>query len=1613
MEIHCDPKDVIANLLIQANDDDADVRATIRSVIVELAAKQADSIIEHAIEFIPMKLTTKHRVLIMDILASVSDAHHDKVSDSLANKAIEFAVNIVATNPREVNTDFSLAVSRFLLPFARSVPALLFASLTRHVSPQALPHYHILLSLSDLADANPKFIVQHAKTLLTQLLSVTGKVTKDQIRYAVSRLLGRLFNSIMTHGESAGVSPEMVGADAKAIFDLHIGDEARKLKGWLQLKDSLVRTEACLTIGSLAGLLDTITLSSHIENLIAIFMKLHAKEKNSAVVSLGLSRLMAAAEAAGVLPEALATNTVLALLPSVYAASEEDKRDASYVAAIIVHCAKAHLDSVLLLLLKQLDAASSQRPAVLAAIQALVLKMDEQLASKKELIVNGLEVVTLDTDILVRKAFVDLVDALAPRGYLEYGSGVALTRFLITQCSIADENIASYEEMMRKKRTTLPFSITDLRQHARETLAHAAADPALRKIFWPQLFAFIPNPRARAGLPTLCSALTAVAEAKLEDGEELYPQTVYMDMPKPTELLVPLLVAMRDPFGGDEGNLGARVMPLLRHLGPFIHEKLQTAFAEVMEQAEDALVPDVKPDVWRETVHSVLKRMIQMVGDDVWLVELGKAFLAALQQQHSNEYRAFVMEIIGVIVSCSQQKTFTTAALANVMNAVDDTVDVLGDAVAYAFGQAAPVHLDTTLVEIKKKYSSIDLSPKKKSKKKAQGPANEPIVRTIVLCLRSVLAAAQGGSLASYLDLHVIEKLIVFLEQEWPEEITVALLEAVYQLSEAAFPDRIKAQYTFSKRDTIVQLVMGIIVPGFPSPRAGAIASVPPAIRLEGIRAIRSLILHRKVDAETEQNLISCVLRFLNIPATQADAAVIAEEVQRIVISTLNLDPSPGTLIRVIGKVIPYLHGSNHPATRKYALGVINRLAKAFRDRLREDTVGEDAPLKMDLSDDISALCPVLAACIAQTGDKDDVEIRRTALENVGLVLYLMHVIVKVRDARRTNESMEGVLAGQEGLANMGEVIKEAEEISTLIAALTDLGGVILVTVEQDYHSMIAADLVAHFSDPLSSVGQSCAIIINVLLQVGEISFYGDAGIQLMERLVASLPMVADTRVRSRALKCVQTFALRNHTAMIDLLLAQQTDATHVAEISRTLFVEPTLAEKSFPPVIRTLVRSSEAMVEDSNGQLTASKSADTAAFVLTSAMDLRTEDFMAHVSQQLPNILAAAILRLGAVRNDPSATFRAVSLIEACFAVRDSVKSDFDKIHPRFASMSIRDTINDNLADGLTTVIELLVENDDVLLKALFTSLTPHLGSTIVGQRLAAVISVGKMLAYAGEETNHILNALLSRSTDNNNEIRLRVVEGLGNLVFVESATVDSFASPVINALLSSITPDAPEDNILAALGSLSSVVDKVTVQSIAPMLVNIWHQAKALIRRQKPDLKVAVLDMMTMMSSKFGDNEATLDNYTTQCEETVAYWTMMLVDPNPRVMLASRRCMRMSISYWASEDFTALVEERSFDPDAAMDTVDTLARIALIVADSAPALLSTFAEVAASNLRSETPQYREAAAVLLGHVSSFMPGAERDKMGYSSMLLSLLRDPVPSVRESAVRMFALEMRD
>lgn len=1612
----------------------------------------------------------------MGIAYKLIEEHTDEVTPELALSSVKMAMAQL-TLDRDVVPDLQECACSILVSLANLVPDKIIDELMANFTPGQVPHYFIIKTLGDVAIANPLGVVPRLRDAVTRMNPLLASLKHDNLKWVFATTLWEFCQAI----QSYVANKDKKAGGGSSVDTSSFSGEMYSALEFLQTKWALARDRRLLlavyrAMGQMAGILQPdqyeIVLPKFLPGLIAQIRKekeiLHLMEALCITLDTGVRcRSPTLGQPLTLAPVFAALHAIASTVP------EYTNIPAVKIYSESLRCfevlARGWPDQVVTFILGKLEPRDTQsRLGALAVIKHLVVAVDSELADRRGLIVSGVKpLVSGDTNIAVKKSLAQLIAAMAQYGYLELEGGESLVEFIVRGSAYEEPAGAS----AKKANPADVAGNKELRDICDNFLSLCVNIPGMDGVLWPYLFEFVVNPKYSGAISVVAKVLATLGGRKRgttgsgddeSGGSSSDDYWIDFDrlinLPKPPAIIAKLFVLICVPTR--RPGQGVNIFNALRAVGPILHPsacdmwdekipKLISYLEEKLKKSKGGNSGEWDASSWEELILRLLAETVRIANDDEWAMSLGDALCREIDVYAGDSYmRHIAMRLLGIVLQRVTSRDYVGSKLEFLFQTTNHAVDIERQGCANAYGFCSASHLDAILEKLQAIYPACTGKAGGGGffSRKPVGPSYSPDARnTVILAYGYVASLANVSLITSRVEIHivaVIKKYFSVPKMTITQRVAVA--NAINLIARAMHPSHLKEQFVFKGRDELLGTIIDYL--------ALRDAELDTQLRLACLDALASLcllqpalpdeLLERVVAAATHTFVLTVVPandagKYAPGTCDDAQMAQIMAKVDNLLAALLFMNPVIADLRKLMHYLEPIVVIASD-TQRERAVSSILALLRKFIQFASSPKKSAAATASPDacydkLGESIVITLPRCADTVPH--------IRRAAIECVGLMLYIDHILATSAAAGSAPPAYLKQLNATRDRVERGDT--EAQ-----LRGIEDLAGILCEAVSADEMRALVLGAISNgLGDPHPTGQLAVATAVRAICarRGGEFeAFVGD----FVEAFLVTIRDVADETASAAAIGALCALAQHHTRAVLGLLLDEPVPHTDsVRRIFQALIRDEKLAQPILSMLTATL--NTACLHEEKYAQnkvtyipLHASMSTTAA---LSEALELcATDPAVAKAllegedaeASNFARLFGTVVLRIGSAALAEPRSFQPRPLAsdggKPGKAVTITPQSQASEAARHFvaclggnAAATIEAQLDGegawslmesktNYYDGIIAFTRAVLSAYTDRAEAVYRFLVPFLRGNYPEQRVATTVVFAEMISHCGaypELIERLVIAMTEGLADN--LLKVHVFRGLGNIAGAGPVHVDKYSSTAIDALTPPLS-GADERLTMEAISGLEKIFEVVDEANVAPFIVNICAQIRPSFEKDNIVIRGAAFRIFGNLA-RFGASKTCAERFYEQVHAALPSILLHINDDNIDVQKACKVALRRIAPLTQSDTFVEVAERPMFDPETPVSAYDVMAEeLAKQLIATFPDRISTYVAHFTEHYRSHWNRIKANAAVMTGAFLGNLPPEKRNKATLNTTiitraLISLMKDKNSEVRQRAAEAMAV----
>ncbi|XP_061294016.1 maestro heat-like repeat-containing protein family member 1 isoform X3 [Bos javanicus] len=762
-------KRLSAILLDAVTDKDPQMQEQVCGALCDFGESKPAEVLSACEEHLRLheKLAHPYRTIILRAMEIVVSNHISELDKDTARAIILLASNEM-TKVKELVSDWQQAASSVLVAVGRRFISSVMEELLSKFQPGLLPHPCTVHTLASLSVSNVFGVVPFLTSILSTMLPMLGAAKHDSMKVVFCCALQRFSESILEYLANLDQAPDpTVRKDAFAsdIF----GAYDILFHQWLQSGGAKLRLAVVEALGPMSHLLPSEKLEEQLPKLLPRVLAFYKKHTETVHVSKSLGQILEAAVSVGSRTLDIHLNSLLAALHAQICVPVEsssplvmsNQKEVLRCFTVLACCSP---DRLLAFLLPKLDTSNERtRVGTLQVLRHVINAAAAQMEVKKPVILSSMKLPLLDTNNKVKRAVVQVVSAMAHRGYLEQPGGKAMVEYIVQQCALPPE-----AEIQKLGADSEALAADSVRAISVSTLYLVSTTvDRMGEVLWPYLLEFLVPIRFTRALSPLCRSLVHLAQKRQEAGAHApliqYNGNVHLPSPYAitTRLLVEhcgpgrwwrpqlcLLQAVSSyPYVGDgRGAASLRLLNVLHQdIHPALGQRWVTAIPLLLEHLDEYSEETLSQKEWEEKLLVFLRDSLAVVSDNTWVCHLTLEMCKQLPNYNGTPLeKNFLYKCVGTTLGAASSKV-VRKHLRELLETARYQEEREHEGLACCFGICAISHLDDTLAQLDD-FVKSDVLRKSAGifnlfKNRSESEANK-VRSALILCYGHVAAGA-------------------------------------------------------------------------------------------------------------------------------------------------------------------------------------------------------------------------------------------------------------------------------------------------------------------------------------------------------------------------------------------------------------------------------------------------------------------------------------------------------------------------------------------------------------------------------------------------------------------------------------------------------------------------------------------------------------------------------------------------------------------------------------------------------------------------------------------------------------------------------------------------------
>jgi len=1670
--------EVVGALIAAAKESNAKVKNAIAQSLYEIGLRQPRMTVTVCTDWLIKSgshPSNDHRIVILNAIKRIMDDKGEEISEETAQSVALMAIEQM-TMDNEVIPDLQEAACGVIVSLANHVPELIIQSLMTLFIPGQIPHYFVVKAMGDVAVANPIRTVPNLREAIMRMNPLLASIKHDNLKWVFATAFWQFCEAIQTYvanidkGKDKSITSQSFTVEFASAFDFFTSK-------WMVNKDKRVALAVIRALGQMTCLLSPEYYEQIIAKLLQNLLAFIKREKDI----LNVMQALCTSLETGVhihsptIQNAQNLNPLLQTLHTI-ASNPPDFSNGPALKTYgeTLRCCEVLTrgwpEPVLAFVLSKLEPRDPAcRLGAISILKHLVVSLKDELDDKKLLIVGGVKPVVLtETNINVKKALAQLIAAMASHDYLVLEGGHNLVEFLVT-CSSFEEPVL----LPGQKPTMTPADIQANKELCDmcDNILYLSTTtiPSMEQVMWPYLLELVVPHQFTGAASVVTRCLAFIASRKREtDAMDYYLDfDKLINLPKPQQIIAKLFVMLCNP--NKRPQQGVNILQCLRSIGPVLHpsvcdmwdEKMPKLVAYLEDKLSPAKIKDWDAGSWEELVVRLLSETLKIANDDDWAITLGDAFSSQIElYANSNPYlRSLAIKQLGVVIQRNSSKDFVRNKMEFLFSVTHHKDELESNGCASAIGYCSATHLDIVLEKL---HDIFALCTGKKSGgggffSKKTAPSNTYDVEaknTVILAYGQIASHANPSLITSRIEIQILNSIKPYItaQRMTPAQKSVSA-NTINLIARAMHPSHLQEPFVFTARDELLDLIITFLNPQKD-------VDLPPQLRLECIEALTSLTLLEPVlSEEAEQKVLDSATRVFTLPIatgnekpgcvlpTDEQMGQMITKLDNLFAALLFTQPTIAVLKRLINHLKSFMVLDQEIQRERATSTLLNMLRKfiQFAPGRKSDDHFED-------------LGELLAIPLPRSTDTVP-KIRRTAIECMGLMLYIDHLLKNQKSnetvpppecLKKLNAIRDRVENGAQkeqmtGLERIGAVISDAvadEDVFTIIRF--GLSCLLDPQPNSQLGSAAALNVIAIkrgncLKDHVPDLVKEFLHTVSLLLPEQA----APANAKAKSKQPVQQPTQSPESKQETLSACLTAFCSFAQHFLPETINALLEEPLPHTENCVQLFQALVRDERTAAPMLMILANllNTTCLHEEKTEHKKIVYVPLPAPLAATAALSevLVGKEIESLVVEHLEILLTTLLLRVGTCVRAEDKSFSqpvpegskaqpksvainpselAVSGLKQFMACLNPLihahMEEFLNTEDAWSTMSREE----DYTNGITLYVRALFDSDsfnaDKHIDKLFTIMAPFLRGNYPEHRVVAITTFAELIAHS-EKYPELLQKLMVAMTEGLAEpmLKLFVLKGLGNVALAGPEAANKYASTVIDALTPPLS-GADETLTLEAMNGLGKVFEVVDEAKVSPFIVNLCAQIRPSFECQTQTIRAAAFSLFGTLS-RFGSSESCSERFNEQVHAVMPAVVLHLYDEVEEVQHACKTTLRRIVPLTGAASFIELVETPAFDPKTPISSYENLAeKLAKELIEHFPQRVPYYLNQCCDGFRSKWDRIKANSAVMVGMLLGNLPPEKRDKATLNPgiitrQLISLLKERTPEVREKAAEAMAV----
>jgi hypothetical protein len=1211
---------------------------------------------------------------------------------------------------------------------------------------------------------------------------------------------------------------------------------------------------------------------------------------------------------------------------------------------------------------------------------------------------------------------------MASHRYLNEEGGKQMVEFVVKQCAM---NVTKdVGKASSSADAVTPKQLRDMSDSVLRMLSTTI--PHMDEVLWPYLLEFLKPLEYTEAFGILTRSIAHIAKKKREDKDEDYllDYEQQVNVPKREELIARLFVLAAHPSNGR--GRGEHVLQCFQAIGPNLAPPMTSEEDEDEENPVVTLWDNVIPKLlsylseqgekgtwdqknWEDLLLKLLSKTLDVVNDEEWTVELGKAFgyQIPLYDTYSEE-KSFLYKCLGMVMLKSSLKDFVTEHLQLMFSTVKHTSQDEREGCAFGYGFCASSHLDQVMIKLEQVMRD-ELTKKSKGffsfVRDKSDSDTERMKSTVMLCYGYVTYHSPPHLITSRIEVNIWRNINPHFSKVKDTLVKQNLIRTMELIGRSLHPDHLKQkQFVFHKRVDLINHLLEYIKEESPK---SAITTETRALSMDCLAVL--VKLPPQLTSAEQFDIIKISLdHTLSVPPLSptsekkgrdpafqqmmVDSKLYTEKalssVSSLLVEILLREISSQNFENIFKHLEPWMQ-STSDMERKRALVLAEKLLQTYKEQYEAK---EEAS-------EFEIIGRLIGRLVPRVTDPE-VTVRQLALQCVQLALR-----IGACEKGKSDKLVDAV-----------SILKEravSEESSALFTLVSDLGKVLYKKTAEKYLWDLSSLLMEGLLDCQSFSSNGACVVLNSLLKQRGPSLRERLP-ELLDALHDRLESITNPQTKTGTLRCVKTLALLFTIPCVSHLLNKSLPYDQVyVEMWQVLAADKQLVTDIFTHMLETLSLGLpyQEKPKGNSGETvkmeTPIPKAITAALAVLLQVEEAKEAILPMYSKFMHYLLARIANSIDLKPADSkSKEASCISLaIEAFRVFLISTESEkITELLDATGSWALFEKL-DTFPGAVMTVGRAFGSNYQHQMIKVVEDMSSSLSSVYENQRIMVVSFYAQLICCLDDKhlelVEQLMNFLLGRQVDSSYVVRMICIQGLGNISAVKGK-VSKFSTTVLSALMAGMDDrQDPTDMItMEAMSGLAKIFERIEESCVRPILINIALRIRPCFEKELPSVRAAAFNLFGSLA-RFSDGPSK-GPFLEQIQTNFVTLLLHLNEEDPSVVTACKFALKRLGPLLGSEKINDLFQ-KNLDDGSTLLYGEFLNSFCKLMVVDFKEKINFYVMDTVSFFKSMSPDIRGNAALLVGFSLGHLP---KDRVSVISKehiceaIILLLKDPSEQVR-------------